>query len=209
MQLANGLVILSPENQQFKHDVTPGEALILYKLHRVYANGTPLGEFFIQPGDALTIDAEARPGEEAYFDAHRGRHIEAKPPVAAVTHVRTQAEEIARLKRKYTGNITENGSAQTAFVATFGSGMGVRLPETFEEIEQAVGHLFHKQGNQAPVPTEVQSRKLELLGKMRSDLAVLAVDEYKLKVHKDDSKEAIVNGILDAEEKLKSQPVAT
>ena len=47
MQIANGLVILSPENQQFKYGVTPAEALILYRLHKVYANGTPLGDFFI------------------------------------------------------------------------------------------------------------------------------------------------------------------
>ena len=198
MQIANGLVILSPENQQFKYGVTPPEAMILYRLHRVYANGTPFGDFHVQPGEAVTEDSPAKPGEEAYFDQNRGRHIEAKPPVEAVVHKRTQAEEIARLKRKYTAVI----EGQTAFVSTFGSAIGVRLPETFEEIQEVTGHVFHEQGHVAPVPDAIQSRRLTLLGKMRADLAVLAVDEYKLKVHKDDSKENIVDGILAAEAKL-------
>ncbi|MDE2098692.1 MAG: hypothetical protein KGL39_15670 [Patescibacteria group bacterium] len=205
MQIANGTVILSPENQQVKYGITPAEALILYKLHRVYANGTPLGDLTIQPGEAVTIEAEGKPAEEAYFNQHTGRHVEAKPAVPAKTHKRTQAEEIARLKRKYTGNITEDGVSRTAFIATFGSSIGVRLPETFAEIEEVTGHVFHEAGHQAAEPTEAATRRLELMGKMRADLAILAVDDYRLKVHKDDSKEAIVNGILAAEEKARAK----
>lgn len=195
------MVILSPENQQLKYGITPAEALILYKMHRVYANGTPLGDLYIQEGEAETVDSPGKPAEEAYFNQTTGRHVDAKPAVEPVTHKRTQAEEIQRLKRKYTGNLTEGNQTNTAFVATFGSAIGVRLPETFADIEEVTGHIFHQPGTVVEAPSEVQSRKQQLLAKMRADLCVLAVDEYKIKVHKDDSKEAIVNAILEAEAK--------
>src|SRR5690242_13521736 len=102
-QIANGTVILSPENHQYRYGITPPEALILKELHFQFSNGSPLGQdFIIQPGEAVTIEAEAKPAEEAFFDQHRGRHIEAKAAVPAKTHPRTNAEEIQRLRRKYT-----------------------------------------------------------------------------------------------------------
>lgn len=209
MQIANGLVILSPENQQFKYGVTPAEALILYRLHKVYANGTPLGDFFIQPGEALTVEVEGRPAEEEYFNAVTGKQVPAKPAVPPVTHKRTQAEEIARLKKKYTGNITEAGQLQTAFVATFGSGANVRLPETFAEIEEAVGGtaaqpIFQSDSEQARV-NALHARANELSAKLRSDLCDLAI-ALKLKVHAQDSKEAIIAAIIEAENKAKPVP---
>lgn len=206
MQIANGMVILSPENQQYKYGVTPAEALILYKTHRLYSNGTPLGDLFIQEGDAITVDADEKPGEEAYFDQHRGKHVDAKPATPAVTHKRTNAEEVARLKRKYTGTIDK----QTTFVATFGNAVGVKLPETFAEIEEITGHIFHKPGVTLAEPSEVVSRKMHLLTKMRADLCVIAVDEHKIKVHSQDTKESIAQAILDAEAKAnaaKEKPV--
>src|ERR1700739_367099 len=102
MQIADGLVILSPENQQHKRGITPAEALILYKLHRQNANGTPLGPFYIQPGEAQTVDKKAIPAEEEYFNPNTGRTVSKKAAVPAVTHTRTIGEEVARLKRKYT-----------------------------------------------------------------------------------------------------------
>lgn len=206
MQIANGLVILSPENQQFKYGVTPAEALILYRLHKVYANGTPLGDFFIQPGEALTVDAEGKPAEEEYFNQVTGRHVPAKPAVPAVTHKRTQAEEIARLKKKYTGNITEGGQNVTAFVATFGSGMVISLPETFAEIERAIGgtpeHPLFKQDHEQARTTALTARANELASRLRADLCDLAIG-LKLKVHAQDAKESIIAAIIDAENKAK------
>ena len=206
MQIANGLVILSPENQQFKYGVTPAEALILYRLHKVYANGTPLGDFFIQPGEALTVDVEGKPAEEEYFNQATGRHVPARPTVPAVTHQRTQAEEIARLKKKYTGNLTDGGQTQTAFVATFGAGLVTTLPETFAEIERAIGgtaeHPIFKLDKDQARTTALTARANELASKLRSDLCDMAIG-LKLKVHAQDGKESIIAAIIDAENKAK------
>jgi len=142
MQIANGMVILSPENHQFKYDLTPAEVLILHRMHRQYANGTPLADFTIQPGYAVTIERDGIAAEDEYFNQNSGRTIPAKPAIPPVKHKRTQAEEIARLKRKYTGNMSVDGAAKNAFEATFGGAIGIRLPETFDEIEEIVGIKF-------------------------------------------------------------------
>lgn len=210
MQIANGLVILSPENQQFKYGITPGEALVLYRLHKVYANGTPLGDFFIQPGEAVTVETEGRPAEEEYFNPVTGKTVPAKPAVPAVTHPRTQAEEIARLKRKYTGNLTEGGQTHTAFAATFGTGANVRLPETFAEIEEMIGGtrehpIFQSDAAQARM-TARAARAHELASRLRSDLCDLAIG-LKLKVHSQDTKECLIAAILEAENEAQAQTV--
>jgi hypothetical protein len=198
MQIANGMVILSPENHQFKHGITPAEALIIYNLHRQYANGTPLGEFFIQPGEALTVEAEGKAAEEEYFNPNAGKIITAKPAIPARTHKRTQTEEIARLKKKYTGIITKDGVAQPAFAATFGNALGLRLPETFEEIEEAVGIKFQEQAE--PVSdTPEDGRTRELLAMPRPALCALAVDTYHLPVKVGDTNERIAAAIVSAE----------
>lgn len=202
MQRANGTVIISPENQQFRYDVTPAEALLLYQLHRVYANGTPLGDdFVIQDGPALTIDAEAKPAEEGYFDQHRGKHIDGKDAVPAKAHERTNAEEIARLKKKYTGNLTVNGQSMPAFSAVFGNSPGVQLPKTFAEISEAIGVHFHE-----AEPAEASAdrkRAFELGKKPRPELCEIAVG-LKLKVSAADSKDFIVAAIINCENKLRA-----
>jgi hypothetical protein len=198
MQIANGTVILSPENQQFKYGFTPAEAMILYEMHRVYSNGTPLGDCYIQDGEALTIDSEGRPAEDEDYNPLSGKTRPPRPAVPAVTHKRTQAEEIQRLKKFYTGNITKNGVTSSAFIATFGQGVGIHLPETFAEIEEAIGVVFKKQPAASPEEKKLVSRKTELLGKLRADLCEVAVG-LKLKVHAQDTKEAIVDAIIAAE----------
>lgn len=203
MQIANGMVILSPENHQFKHDITPGEALIIHKLHFQYANGNPLGEFVIQPDEAQTIDSDGKPAEEAWFNQQSGKHIEAKPAVPAKTHKRTQAEEISRLKRKYTGNITENGAARPAFEATFGQSVGVRLPETFEEIVPVVGNHFHKKVEDA-VHSDDRKREIELVGKTRPELVSIAL-KLGITTHQADSTGFIIAAIINEENKAQLQ----
>jgi hypothetical protein len=199
MQIANGTVILCPENHQFKHGVTPAEALILFKMHRQNANGSPIGEFFIQPGEAQTVEVAEKPATEREWNQNTGLHTEGKPAVPAVTHKRTNAEEVARLKKKYTGVI----DAQPAFIATFGGAAGVRLPETFAELEE-IGHLFKEQAAPSAGDKVVLTRKLELLGKTRAALCDMAIP-LSIKVHSQDSKESIVNAIVEAEE-AKAQP---
>ena len=197
MQIAKGTLILSPENQQFKYGITPAEALILHKLHFTYSNGTPLGDFYIQSGEARTVDIPERAAEDEEFNLGTGRTIPAKPFVPAVDHKRTQAEEISRLKRKYTGNVTENGVTHTAFVATFGTAVGVHLPETFAEIEPIIGVEFKPESRERNDHAE-SGRKNELLSKLRTELVEKAVG-LGLKIHAQDTKESIVSAIMDKE----------
>ncbi len=199
MQQANGTVILSPENQQFKYGITPGEMLIIKELHFQYSNGTPLGAFFIQDEPAQTVDSPAKPAEEALFDTVRGRMGEAKPAVAAKTHKRTNAEECARLRKKYTGNITKNGVSLPAFAAVFGTQPNVTLPQTFAEIQEIVGIDFHTQ-DQESVLSDDRARTIELAKKGRPELAEMALG-FKLKVHQADSKEFIIAAIINEENK--------
>jgi hypothetical protein len=198
MQIANGMVILSPENQQFKYGVTPAEAVILYKMHNAYANGTPLGDFYIQEGEAQTIDVPEKAAQEEERNLLTGKITPAKEAVPAATHKRTQGEEIARLKKIYTGIIQDDGVAKTAFVGTFGSAVGVRIPETFAEIEDVVHITFKTQPKATKAESEANNRKNELLSKLRTELCEIA-GGLKLKIHAQDTKEAIVGAIIEAE----------
>ena len=197
-QTANGTLILSPENHQYLRGVTPPEMLILHKMHFQNANGSPLGQdWTIQAEPAQTIDAPAKPAEEAYFDQNRGRHIEAKPPVPAKTHERTYMEEVDRLKKKYTGNITSEGVAKPAFIAVFGGGR-VQLPRTFAEIASEVGIQFNQTGETAD--NTAAQRAFELGKLPRPQLCEMAL-ALKLKIAANDSKDFIVAAIINAETK--------
>lgn len=131
MQIGNITVIVDPTHKITKLNVTPAECLILRAMHLKGSNGTPLENLSVT-GDAETVLTPARPAQEAYFDQHRGKHIEAVAGVPAVTKKRSQAEEIERLKRLYTGRIGE----LPAFEAVFGNQARVKIPETFKEIAE-------------------------------------------------------------------------
>lgn len=112
MQTAKGFVVLCPENKQFKTGITPAEALILYKLHFKHSNGSPL-EGFVLDGEATeTVNKDGK----------------------KVTRARTNAEECARLKRKYSGLV----EGKRAFEAVFGTGTMVKLPASFEDIAETI-----------------------------------------------------------------------
>jgi hypothetical protein len=201
MQIANGTVILSPENHQYKHGITPAEALLLKELHFQYSNGTPLGpDFVIQKGEALTVEQEGKPAEEEYFNQNTGKHVPAKPAVPAKTHPRTNAEEVERLRKKYTGNITKNGVSLPAFQAVFGMSRTVKLPETFAEIEEACGIQFHE--SEIPGHTEDKQRAFDLSKRTRPELCEMAL-ALKLKIAAGDSKDFIIASIINAENKAK------
>lgn len=200
MEIANGTIILSPENHQYRYGVTPAEALLLKEMHFKHSNGSPLGaDFVIQTGEAQTVDEPGKPGEEAYFDQVRGEHVKPKPPVPARTHKRTNAEEADRLRRKYTGNITRNGVSMPAFVAVFGSATKVQLPETFAEIEEDVGIQFHR--GTVPGHNDERLRQLELAPFSRHELVEIALG-LKLKIAPADSKDFIIAAIINEERKL-------
>ena len=134
MQIAKVLIVCSQQSKQFREGITPAEALLLRKLHFKESNGSPLEQLEVI-GEARTIDVPFKRGEAAYFNQNAGRHIDATPATPEQSHPRTNAEEIARLKHKYTGII----EGKSAFEATFGNGAMLRLPETFKEIEADLG----------------------------------------------------------------------
>jgi len=176
--------------------VTPAEAVILHKMHFQNANGSPLGEFFIQEGEAVTVETPEKAAEPAFFNQTLGKHIEAKAAVPAITHKRTNAEEITRLKKKYTGIIQENNVAMSAFQAAFGSSSVVKLPETFDELE--IGHVFKEQSAPTKIEVGQKTRAQELGGKTRAVLCEIAAG-VGLKIHAQDNREQIINAIIEAE----------
>ena len=205
MQIANGLVILCPENQQYLRDVTPAEALILFALHKVNANGSPLGDFYIQPGEAVTIDVPEKAAVEQSTNLLTGRVTPAQDAVPAKTHPRTNAEEIGRLKKKYTGMVTDptTRTSVTAFVAAFGNAASPRLPERFDELE-GIGHLFKEQSAPTAAQSAGEARALELGKLTRAKLCDIAAP-LGIKLHPSDNKEQIINAIVEIEMAPKPQ----
>jgi hypothetical protein len=195
MQTANGLLLKCPESHQMLRNITPGEALILHKLHFQYANGNPLGDFVIQPEAAVTIDIPAQAAREEEHNLLTGKVTPGKPAVPAKTHPRTNSEEVERLKRKYTGLI----EGKTAFEGTFGSALGVRLPETFEEIVPVVGAHFSDKAED-PVSSDEKVRTTQLAAMKRPDLVQIALG-LGLTIHAADSAAFIVAAIVNEENK--------
>jgi hypothetical protein len=196
MQIANGIVVLTPENQQPVRGVTPPEVLILHRLHFKESNGSPLKDFVIQPGEAVMVEVPERAAEEEYFNQNSGKMVAARPAVPAKTHPRTPGEEAQRLKRKYSGVI----EGKTAFEATFGSASVINLPKTFADIEDIVGITFSKSTDEAAEPSHADNRWEELISKSRTELVEIAIG-LKLKTDPADGKETIVDAIITAETK--------
>jgi len=205
MEIAKGSVRLSVENVQWKQGITPAEALILHRLHFKNANGSPLGNDFKVYGHAVTVDEPAKAGEPEWFNQHSGKVVPARPPVPEVSHKRTQREEISRLKRKYTGSVKEGGRTLPVFEAVFGTASTVRLPETFDEIEDAVGQEFPPLQDETPALTEEDHYRIELAGKGRAEIVKTAL-EHKLKVDPADESATIVAAIMEARADRKKQP---
>lgn len=201
MQIANGIVVCHVHNQIAVRDVTPAEVLILSAMHFKESNGSPLKDFTVQPGEALTVDFEEKLPQPGYFNVNIGKQIPDVPGVPARTHKRTNAEEIARLKKKYTGTIRlDDGSNKPGFEAVFGSNRIITLPQTFAEIAEIVGIEFPKASDSDDSgPTEAQMRREELMGMKRHELAEIAIKEHKLKVAPSDTVEAIVDAIIESE----------
>lgn len=198
MEIASGTIILSPENKQHKRDITPAEALILHKLHFKNANGSPLGPDFVVTGEAVTVDVPYKPATESEFLIQTGKTIPATPAVPAKTHKRTNREEVTRLKKKYTGTVKLDGGGNAlVFSAVFGSVSMPKLPETFDEIEEAVGMVFPPMAKAPVEVTEETHQRNELLSKTRVQLVGIAL-ENKLMVDISDDNVTIVNNIMEA-----------
>jgi hypothetical protein len=201
MELAKGTVILSPENKQSKEGMTPGEVLILHRLHFRNANGSPLGGDWKVYGTALTVDVPAKAGEPEWFNQQSGKVVPATPAIPAKTHKRTNREEVERLRRKYTGTVKDDaGRNIPVFQAVFGTASNVQLPQTFDEIEDAVGQSFPQLSAEVVALSEADHERAALLKQRRPELVRLAI-EHKLKVDVEDDNSAIVDAILEAKAK--------
>jgi hypothetical protein len=200
MQIANGIVVLHVHSQLPVSGATPAEVLILHAMHFKESNGSPLKDFFVQPGEAQTVEFEAKLAEPEYFHQGTGKTVPAVPAVPARTHQRTNREEIDRLKRKYTGVI----EGKPVFNAVFGDAKIITLPETFAEISGDVGIEFPGQTEKIEPPDAAGLRRAELMAMKRHELVREALN-LKLQVAPADSSEAIADGIIDAE-KAQAKP---
>ena len=135
--------------------VTPAEALVITAIH---SPGVDAGQFpaIVSPvlaGEAVTVDSPAVPAEE---EQHLlgGRVIPAKDAIPAKTHPRTDAEELARLKNRYTQTL--EGDPKKHVVSQLFPGIAPKLPATFEEIGLKVAD--------APEVSKVETRGQSTIG---------------------------------------------
>jgi len=118
--------------------ITPAEVLVLTAIHYPGVNDNaekPQFPVIVSPvadGVALTEDEPSVPAEEQKLHPITGKVIPAVPAVPAKTHERTDAEEVVRLKRKYTQTL--EGDPKKHVVPQLFPGIAPKLPATFEEI---------------------------------------------------------------------------
>ena len=118
--------------------ITPAEALVLNAIHYPGVNDNaekPQFPVIVSPvadGIALTEDQPSVPAEEQKLNPITGKVIPAVPAIPAKTHERTDSEELARLKRKYTQTL--DGDPKKHIVTQLFPGIAPKLPATFEEI---------------------------------------------------------------------------
>lgn len=155
MEIANGYINTCPENSAFVYGITPAEAVVAKNLHFKYSNGKPLHGLIVT-GEATEIDVHGKPAMIATSTTQtkttvrmeNGSAIASTTEEPTITYTpstkpRTETEEINRLKRKYTGNVPKQGGGSvTAFVAAFGEGDFIRLPQTFDEVRHIIGDCF-------------------------------------------------------------------
>lgn len=101
MEIAQGSVRRNPHSVDVKRDLTPAECLLIHAIHFKNAQGSPLGDDFAVYGEAITIESPSKPAEDETFNAITGHRTPGTPAIPAKTHKRTNAEEVARLKKKF------------------------------------------------------------------------------------------------------------
>jgi hypothetical protein len=138
MQIAKGFITITPDNKQFRYDITPAEAMVLHKLHFKNSNGSPLSDLVIT-GEATTVETPFRRGEPAWVNPITGTVTPAVNDVLEKSHKRTNKEEAERLRRKYTGMVKSGNATVSVFLAVFGDVAMPKLPATFSEIVEVLG----------------------------------------------------------------------
>jgi hypothetical protein len=212
MEIAKALVVLTKHHEHPTRDMTPAEALIIQKIHFSGSDGTPLKNIEVI-GEAVEVDEKGKSAVEAYVDPINGRVMPAVDAVPEKNHKRTNAEEIARLKRKYTGNVTVEGRAVNAFTATFGNASRIQLPQTFKEIEEDLdgGHtglirypapVKPQESDEESTPRPGASPEVEtLMLKTRKELLVEG-EALGLVFTAADNKETIATAIVGAKKAI-------
>lgn len=199
MQIAQGSIRRNPHSIDFKRNLTPAEVVLLATIHHKNAQGSPLGDDWAVVGEAVTVESQSKPAEDATFNPITGVTMPAKDAVPAKTHKRTNSEEVARLKKRYANARIrlENGTDVAAFESVF-PGIMPKLPQTFDEIEDAVGRVFPPLSAPPAMDSEEQAYRKILLGKPRHALVTMALN-LKLKVEIADDNSTIVDRIIAAE----------
>lgn len=153
MQIAKGIVIAGKDLEIPKTNVTPAEALVLHKLFYQNAQGRPLRDFEILPGEAVTETGHRK--EKVRRKNLEGVEVEAEISVP-ITRPRTAQEEIARLRRAYPGTVKDESGKSAPVVNVCFPGQIKHLPMTFEELEGNVTGIepgfFKRLETSAPEP---------------------------------------------------------
>ena len=110
--------------------MSPAQVLIYFKLHFNSAQGQPLSGLQLEPGDKETTYTE---------------HGVIK------TRKTTNSEEVQFLRKEISGVI----KGVRAFESVFGTSLAIKLPETFEEIQEVLGDV-----KVAPVPKDEKDVKV-------------------------------------------------
>lgn len=199
MEIAVGTIRRNSFTIDVKRDLTPAEVLLLATIHHKNAQGSPLGDDWAVSGEAITVETPSIPAEDESFNPQTGKTTPAKPFVPAKTHPRTNAEEVARLRKKYANARVklENGTEAEAFSSVF-PGVMPKLPQTFDEIEDAVGVKFPPASDAPKIITDAQAYRTLLLDKPRHVLVTMARN-LKVKIEVADDNTTIVDRIIAAE----------
>lgn len=208
MEIATGTIRRNPHSIDVKRELTPAEVLLLATIHHKNSQGSPLGDDWAVTGEAITVEVPSIPAEDESFNPQTGKTTPAKPAVPAKTHKRTNAEEVARLRKKYVNARVrlENGTEAEAFSSVF-PGIMPKLPQTFDEIEEAVGKQFPPLSD-APKPiSDAKAYRTLLLDKPRHALVTMAL-KLKLKIEVADDNTTIVDKIIAAENAEAGETVA-
>lgn len=202
-QTAKLSLTTAPHNTIVLRGVTPPELFLLRELHHRESNGSPIGsDLQLEEGEAVTIDEPEKAAEPEYFHTGSGKGVPAKPFVPAVTHVRTQREEIERLRKKYHCGIPHIPGSKMVFNETFGAGSNVELPEKFSVVCDRLGLDNPIPFGQSPkVNFEVE----DLGKKSRADLVLDAV-ALGIKVSQTDSIHSLIGKIVVTKSKGMTPP---
>jgi hypothetical protein len=134
--------------------------------------------------------------------------VPAKPVIPAVTHTRTNREEIARLSKKYKCPVPHNPGSKNVFIELFGSSPAVNLPQTFDEVLPSMNLIDEATGKGLILPADVivaADPMVDDLTKLLRHELVTKAAALKLTVRQTDSKEMLIGKIV-AAEKEKSEP---